>query len=216
MRCINLNKIFLVNLLNEIFNMEVITQKEAFECAVAQVISISQTLNKKGEKIYDYSLCLQEGSLDPITCLQPGKFFEWKNLERNQYGQKSYAFVPIGYPYSSLVVEFCGLYGDETKFEKFNVMEHPCPWIKETLLMKYIKASFFTGYFTNAELVHNMGLFSKCHSTWVRGYRKDDGTTMYLPYYAPNERKKLLESIPIRGLEEIYDAHGSRIGNRIY
>ena len=34
-----------------------------------------------------------------------------------------------------------------------------------------------------------MGLFSKCHSTWVRGYRKDDGTTTkYLPYYAPNER----------------------------
>lgn len=30
--------------------MEVITQKEAFECAVAQVISISQTLNKREKR----------------------------------------------------------------------------------------------------------------------------------------------------------------------
>lgn len=190
--------------------MEEIRQKEAFECALAQAISITQTLNKRGEKIYDYSLCLKKGSLDPIICLQPGNFFEWKDLERNQYGQKSYAFVPAGYPYSTLVMEFCGRYGDDNKFEKFNVMEHPCPWIKETLWRRYIKASFFTGYFTNAELVLNTAFFSKCHSTWIRGYCKDDESTMYLPYYSPNERKKLLGTIPTRGIEEIYDAHGSQ------
>ena len=190
--------------------MELIRQKEAFECAVAQVISISRSINKKGEKIYDYSLCLQEGSVSPIICLQPNKFFEWNNLERNQSGQKSYAFVPIGYPYSSLVVEFCGLYGDETKFEKFKVLEHPCSWIKEVLLRQYIKILYFTGFFTNTELVYNTGIFSKCHSTWIRGYRKDDGTTIYLPYYTPDERRKLLESIPTHVLEKIYDEHGSR------
>lgn len=190
--------------------MEAIRQKEAFECAIAQIISISQTLNKKGEKIYDYSLCLEEGSLSPIICLQPGDFFEWIDIKRGQYGQKSYAFVPISYPdFPELVIEFCGRYGDETKFEKFKISELPCQWIKEVLMRQYIKATYFADIFTKAELKYDTDSFSKCHSTWIRGYRKDDGTIMYLPYYTPDSRKKLLGSMPIHAIEEVYSEHGS-------
>lgn len=189
--------------------METITQKEAFECAIAQMISISQTLKKKGERIYDYSLCLRKGSISPIICLQPGELFDWKELERGQYGQKSYAFVPIGYQIQTFVIDFCGRFGDENKFEKFKVLEHPCPWVKETLFRQYVKASFFTGVFTSAKLVYNSDFFSKCHSEWIRVFSKDDGTTVYLPYYTHNEREKLLKRIPSNVIEELYDEHGS-------
>ena len=65
--------------------METITRKEAFECAVAQMIAISQVVNKGKEKLYDYALCLQKGSLDPIVCLKPGESFKWKNIEPGKY-----------------------------------------------------------------------------------------------------------------------------------
>lgn len=38
--------------------MERITRKEAFECALAQIISIAQVVNHGKEKLYDYALVL--------------------------------------------------------------------------------------------------------------------------------------------------------------
>lgn len=72
--------------------MEKITKKEAFECAISQIIAINGALNRQDISIYDYALILYKGSLSPIECLKPGNTFKWKNLNKGEYGQKAYAF----------------------------------------------------------------------------------------------------------------------------
>ena len=66
--------------------MENISRKEAFDCAIALSASIINILHEEKEKLYDYALILQEGSLSPIICLKPGEFFNWNN---NEYGEKT-------------------------------------------------------------------------------------------------------------------------------
>lgn len=186
--------------------MEAITRKEAFECAVAQIIAISQVVNKGKDKLYDYALCLQQGSLDPIICLKPGEYFSWKNIEPGKYGQKSYAFIPIN-PYTDLILRGSGLSNDsDIVIEKFNAFSHPATWIKETLYRKYMKLSYQTGnYLWGAELEYDSGFFSRPHSTWIRLRFKSDGMTYYYPYYEPSKRKKLFSSVSQTTLEQIFD-----------
>ena len=186
--------------------METITRKEAFECAVAQMIAISQVVNKGKEKLYDYALCLQKGSLDPIVSMKPGESFKWKNIEPGKYGQTSYAFVPIN-PYGDLLLRESGLNDDsEIIVEKFSAYSHPAPWIKLVLSKQYMKLSYQMGnYLWGTNLEFDSSFFSSTHSTWIRLRFKDDGMTYYYPYYEPSKRKKLFSSIPQKTLEQIYD-----------
>lgn len=185
--------------------MEKINRKEAFECAIAQFIATTQVVNNGKDKLYDYALCLQKGSLSPIICLKPGDYFQWN--DDIKYGQKSYAFLPIQ-PYTELIIRQCGTnseyYGTTVTIEKFKAIEHPASWIKETLTKKYIKLSYFSEMLIDSELVYDTSFFSKTHSTWIRLHIQEDGDTIYFPYYTSSERKRLFDSSPSL-VKEIYE-----------
>lgn len=183
--------------------MEKITKKEAFECAISQIIAINGALNRQDISIYDYALILYKGSLSSIECLKPGNTFKWKNLNKGEYGQKAYAFLPIPPHYLSLIINECGSADEEiVVFEKFAAFEHPCTWIKDALSKMVLKASYFTGIIIENELVYETKISQKKHTTWI--HYKDGDFNMYFPYYSSKQRKKLLSSIPQNDLDTIY------------
>ena len=97
--------------------MNTITRKEAFECALAQLIAISQVVNNGKEKLYDYALILRSKSVQPIVCLKPLDYFEWNN---STYGENSYAFAPITSDYNDLIIGTCErVYSENGIFQKF-------------------------------------------------------------------------------------------------
>lgn len=55
--------------------MEAISRQEAFECALAQLISTAQVVNNGKQKLYDYALILKAKSVQPIIPLQPLEYF---------------------------------------------------------------------------------------------------------------------------------------------
>lgn len=176
--------------------MENISRKEAFDCAIALSASIANILNEEKEKLYDYALILRKGSLSPIICLKAGEFFNWNN---NEYGEKTYAFIPIGHQYiECAILNHCGTnneyYGRTVSFEKFDANQHPCSWIKETLTKKYIKLSYWGGVLWENNLEYDSAFFSKTHLTWIRA--KVDDITIYFPYYTKTERQKIFNNLP--------------------
>ena len=176
--------------------MEKISRKEAFDCALALSASIINTINEEKEKLYDYALVLRKGSLSPIICLQPGEFFDWNE---NGYGEKSYAFIPIGHSYvSESILRKCGtnheFYGHTVSLEKFNASQHPCSWIKEVLTKKYLKLYYSGGLLWENKLEYDSSFFSKIHSTWIR--IQDDDIIIYFPYYTESERQKRFNKLP--------------------
>lgn len=177
--------------------METISRKEAFDCALALSASIINTVNEEKEKLYDYALILKKGSLSPIICLKPGELFNWNN---NEYGEKAYAFIPmIGHQYlKCAILKHCGInneyYGRTVSFEKFNVYQHPCSWIKETLAKKYLRLSFWRGILLENSLEYDSSFFSKAHSTWICA--QVDEIMIYFPYYTKAERLKIFNYLP--------------------
>lgn len=171
--------------------MENISRKEAFDCALALSASVINAINEKKESLYDYALLLRKNSLDPIICLKPGEFFDWN--EDNKYGEKSYAFVPVGHPYiSEAILRKCGSnlenYGHTVTFKKFNASQHPSFWIKEALAKKYLKLIYLGDLLWEYDFEYDSSFFSKCRSTWIRV--TVDDIIMYFPYYTEIERLK--------------------------
>lgn len=186
--------------------MERITRKEAFECALAQIISIAQVVNHGKEKLYDYALVLRNKSVQPIRCLQPLDYFEWNN---STYGEKSYAFAPITSDYNDLIIGTCGrAYSENGTFQKFKAHEHPAKWIKEVLTKQYLKLHYdCIGVFCGNELAYDTSLFSKIHTEWIRYENKKDDESFYFPYYTPSERKRIFQCFSQSSIQEITDEY---------
>jgi hypothetical protein len=186
--------------------MEKITRKEAFECALAQIIAVSQVVNNGKEKLYDYALVLRKNSVQPIVCLQPLDYFEWNNLT---YGEKSYAFAPITSDYNSLIIGTCGrVYSEIGTYQKFKAHDYPAKWIKEVLTRQYMKLLYDNiGVFCRNELAYDTSLFSKIHSEWIKYENTEDDEILFFPYYTPKERQSLFQSLPKSAIEEITDEY---------
>lgn len=193
-----------------IFHMETISRKEAFECALAQLISIAQVVNKGKQKLYDYALILKAKSVQPITPLQPLDYFQWN--ENQSYGEKSYAFAPITEPYNSLIIGMCGrpYFGEVGTFEIINAHEHPAKWIREVLTKQYIRLSYdCIGVLSRYELAYDTSIFSKVHSKWIKYTNRADDEIIYFPYYNQSQRKCIIESFPKQAINEITDDYWS-------
>lgn len=188
--------------------MKSITRKEAFECALAQLISTAQIVNNGKEKLYDYSLILKAKSVQPIKCLQPLDYFQWN--DNPLCGEKSYAFVPITEPYNTLIIGMCGRpYFEEVgTFEIINAHEHPAKWIREVLTKQYIRLYYdCLGVLNRYELAYDTNIFSKTHSEWIRYVNREDDEIIYFPYYNQSQRKRILGSFPKQAITEITDEY---------
>lgn len=175
--------------------MEKISRKEAFDCTLALYASIINTLNEEEEKLYDYALILLKTSTSPIISLKPGKNFEWNKIEN---GENTFAFIPILHNHiAETTLKHCGVdseyYEIPCSFEKFKAHEHPCSWIKETLIKKYLQLSYLGSTLMDNKLEYDSSFLSKTHSTWVCA--KIDDVTMYFPYYTQVERQKAFNKL---------------------
>lgn len=191
-------------------DMETITRKEAFECALAQLISIAQVVNNGKQNLYDYALILKAKSVQPIIPLQPLEYFQWN--ENQSYGEKSYAFAPITEPYNSLIIGMCGrpYFGEVGTFEIINAHEHPAKWIREVLTKQYIRLSYdCIGVLSRYELAYDTSIFSKVHSKWIKYTNRADDEIIYFPYYNQSQRKCIIESFPRQAINEITDDYWS-------
>ncbi|MBD5234289.1 MAG: hypothetical protein HDS65_08960 [Bacteroidales bacterium] len=185
-----------------------ITRKEAFDCALAQLISIAQVVNNGKEKLYDYALILKAKSVQPFICLQPLDYFQWN--ENQSYGEKSYAFAPITQPYNTHIIGMCGrpYFGEVGKFEIIKANEHPAKWIREVLTKQYMRLSYdCLGVLDKFELAYDTSFFSKAHSEWIKYTNKEDDEIIYFPYYSESERKRLFDSFNKQAVEEIVDEY---------
>ena len=186
--------------------MNTITRKEAFECALAQLIAISQVVNNGKEKLYDYALILRSKSVQPIVCLKPLDYFEWNN---STYGENSYAFAPITSDYNDIIIGTCErVYSENGIFQKFKANEHPAKWIKDVLTRQYLKLQYdCIGVFCGNELAYDTSLFSKIHSEWIRYENKEDDEILYFPYYTPTERNRIFQNFSNSAIQEITDEY---------
>jgi len=188
--------------------MDILTRKEAFECALAQLISIAQVVNNGKDRLYDYALLLKAKSVQPIHCLQPLDYFQWR--ENQSYGEKAYAFAPITEPYNTLIIGMCGrpYFGEVGNFEIIKATEHPAKWIREVLTKQYIRLSYDRiGVLNKLELAYDNSLFSKTHSEWIRYVNKEDDEILYFPYYSESERNRIFNSFNKQAIEEIEDEY---------
>lgn len=188
--------------------MSSITRKEAFDCALAQLISVAQVINNGKKKLYDFALILKERSVQPILCLQPLDYFQWN--ETQSYGEKSYAFAPITEPYNTLIMGMCGRpYFEEVgKFEKINANTHPAKWIREVLTKQYMLLSYdCLGVLDKIELAHDSSFFSKAHSEWIKYINKEDDEILYFPYYSESERNRIFNSFNKQAIVEIEEEY---------
>lgn len=176
--------------------MEKISRKETFDCALALYASIINALNEEKEKLYDYALILQKGSLSPVLSLRPGAGFDWNG---NGYGEKTFAFIPILNEYiAKSILKHCGgndneYYGCNVAFEKFSAYNHPCPWIKDVLAKKYLKLSYIGSTLWANDLEYDSSILSKTHTTWICA--KVDDIIVFIPYYTETERSQIFRKI---------------------
>jgi len=188
--------------------MNTITRKEAFECALAQLISIAKVVNNSKDKLYDYALLLKAKSVQPIHCLQPLDYFQWS--ENQSYGEKSYAFAPITEPYNTLIIGMCGrpYFGEVGKFEKIKTSLLPAKWIRDVLSKQYLRLYYdCIGVLFRYELEYDTSLFSKIHTEWIRYENKEDDEILYFPYYTQNDREKMFQSFSQSAIQEITDEY---------
>lgn len=188
--------------------MDIISRKEAFECALAQLISIAQVVNNGKQKLYDYALILKAKSVQPITPLQPLDYFQWN--ENQSYGEKSYVFAPITEPYNTLIIGMCGRpYFEEVgTFERIKATEHPAKWIREVLIKQYLQISYDNiGVLNRYELAYDTSLISNTHSEWIKYTNKEDDEILYFPYYTQSKRNRILSNLPKQAIQEITDEY---------
>lgn len=190
--------------------MKTISRKEAFECALAQLISTAQVVNNGKQKLYDYALILKAKSVQPIIPLQPLDYFQWN--DNQSYGEKSYAFAPITEPYNTLIIGMCGRpYFEEVGiFERINATEHPAKWIREVLTKQYLQLSYdCIGVLSNYALTFDTSLISKTHSEWIKYTNRDDDEILYFPYYTQSQRNRILANFSKQAIQEITDEYWS-------
>lgn len=179
-----------------------ISRKEAFECAIAFSASIANVLNNSKTILYDFALYLKEKSLSPIQCLQPCEKFKWN--DNGKYGEKSYVFVPAGYPYSDILLGYIGKYmGEEATYTRFQANNHPAKWIREVLSDYHIRCGYFTGMFSTISLEYSSSIFKNNHKEWIN--IKCDGDSIYFPFYPEAKRKAILSKFPMLNMEILYD-----------
>ncbi len=185
--------------------METITRKEAFECALAQLISTAQVVNNGKQKLYDYALRLTSKSNRPILCLQPLDY-----IECQMYDVESYAFAPITEPYNALIVEICGRpYFEEVgNFEIIKAHNHPAKWIREVLTKQYLQLSYdCIGVLNKYELAYDTSFISKTHTEWVKYTNKEDDEIFYFPYYTQSQRNRIFANFSQQAIQEITDEY---------
>lgn len=190
--------------------MEKITRKEAFECALAQLISAAQVVNNGKEKLYDYALILREKSVQPIIPLQPLDYFQWN--DNPLCGEKSYAFAPITEPYNSLIIDMCGrpYSGKVGVFEKIKAYEHPAKWIRNVLTKQYLKIYYDNiGVLCRYDLAYDTSFISKLHNDWIRYSNKEDDEIFYFPYYSQSHRNRIFANFSQQAIQEITDEYWS-------
>ncbi len=181
-----------------------ITRKEAFECAIAFSASIAVVLNNSKTILYDFALYLMEKSLSPIQCLQPCEKFKWN--DDGKYGEKSYAFIPVGYPYSDLLLGNIGKYmGEDAIYTRFQAKKHPAKWIGEVLSDYHIQCGYSMGMLSSITLNYSNPISKKNHKEWIN--IKCDGHSIYFPYYTELERNAILSKFPMLNIDELYDEY---------
>lgn len=186
--------------------MEIITRKEAFECALAQLISVAQVVNNGKQKLYDYALILKAKSVQPIIPLQPLDYFQWN--DNPLCGEKSYAFAPITEPYNSLIIEMCGRpYFEEVgTFEIIKAHNHPAKWIREVMAKQYLQLFYdCIGVLNRYELAYETSFISKTHTEWVKYTNKEDDEIFYFPYYTQSQRNRIFANFSQQAIREITD-----------
>ena len=185
-------------------NFITITRKEAFECAIAFSACIANVLNNSKTVLYDFALYLMEKSTSPIQCLQPCEKFKWNDDDK--YGEKSYAFVPAGYPYSDLLLGFIGRYmGERAIYTRIQAKKHPAKWIGEILSDYHIKCVYSLGMLSSLSLQYSSTIFKKNRNEWIN--IKCEGNSIYFPYYTESERNVLLSKFPMLNINELYDCY---------
>lgn len=188
--------------------MEAISRQEAFECALAQLISTAQVVNNGKQKLYDYALILKAKSVQPIIPLQPLAYFQWN--ENQSYGEKSYAFAPITEPYNTLIIGMCGRpYFEEVgTFERIKATEHPAKWIRDVLTKQYLHLTYdFIGVLSKYELAYDTSLISNTHSEWIKYTNKEDDEILYFPYYTQSQRNRIYANFSKQAIQEITDEY---------
>ncbi len=190
--------------------MESISRQEAFECALAQLISTAQVVNNGKQKLYDYALILKAKSVQPIIPLQPLDYFQWN--ENQSYGEKSYAFAPITEPYNTLIIGMCGRpYFEKVGiFEKIKANEHPAKWIREVLTKQYLQLSYdCIGVLNKYKLSYDTSFISKSHTEWVKYTNKEDDEILYFPFYTKSQRNSIFANLSHQAIREITDEYWS-------
>lgn len=188
--------------------MGTISRKEAFDCALVQLISIAQVVNNGKSNLYDFALILKAKSVQPIQCLQPLDYFQWNNS--HTYSEKSYAFAPITAPYNTLIIGMCGRpYFEEVgTFEIINANEHPAKWVREVLTKQYIRLSYDNiGVLCKYDLAYSTSLISKTHTQWIKYTNREDDEIIYFPYYTLSQRNRIFENFSKQAIDEIADEY---------
>ena len=188
--------------------METITRKEAFECALAQLISTAQVVNNGKQNLYDYALILKAKSVQPIIPLQPLEYFQWN--ENQSYGEKSYAIAPITEPYNTLIIGVCGrpYFEGVGTFEIIKAHNHPAKWIREVLTKQYLQLSYdCIGVLNKYELAYDTSFISKTHTEWVKYTNKEDDEILYFPYYTQSQRNRICANFSKQAIQEITDEY---------
>ena len=190
--------------------MKVISRREAFECGVALILSVANTLEsgKRTLRFKDFILILKKGSTSPIICHQPGTNFVW-NDQGHQYNENSYGYLPLGRFTESHLFMLSWRNEDANTYEVFEAKDHPCSWIKNALLYDFIETESQSGmpnsFIEAAHWIRNTSLFSKNHSTWIKITTDDDFIT-YMPFYPETERANLFSNPKFRrAAEQLFD-----------